>query len=199
MPRSASPTAIDYDDVAFRWSDYDVPLWTRPNSSSLRWNRARQTPTQYLSLTAEGSWAELIRAEQLTTLAELRTVNMPLWVMRMRETRLADYSTFELAHAAGFPPDALVDDDYERCEYEAQRLRDKGFRGVLAPSSALPGAVNLTLFGRRLTVPWDYPQDRLMASFVRCKRLTVGRPPDELLALVRHHGAPHPLLARQSS
>jgi hypothetical protein len=188
------PQRIAYDDVAFRWSDYDVPLWTRPNTSPLRWNRARQDSTQYLSLTTEGSWAELIRAERLRTANELRFVSMPMWVLRVRETNLADYSTFERAQAAGFPPEAIVDEDYERCQNEAERLRANGFRGVLAPSAALPGAVNLTLFGRRLTVPWDYPEDRLMASFVRAKRLAVGRPPEELLPLVRQRGAPHSLL-----
>lgn len=180
------PRRIDYDGVAYRWSDYDVPLWTRPNTSALRWNRARQAPTQYMSLSPEGAWAELIRAEHLRTVQELRLVSMPLWELSVRETSIADYSTFEKAASAGFPADALIDADYEPCEAEADRLRAGGFRGVLAPSAALPGAVNLTLFGRRLMVPWDYPEDRLMASFVRARRLAVGRPPDELLPLVRH-------------
>jgi hypothetical protein len=185
------PERVDYDGVAFRWSDYDVPLWTRPNTSALRWNRARQEPTQYMSLSAEGSWAELIRTERLRTVDELGLVSMPIWVLKVRETNIADYSTFEQAQAAGFPPQALIDEDYKRCEAEADRLRANGFRGVLAPSAALPGAVNLTLFGRRLMVPWDYPNDRLMSSFVPAKRLAVGRPPDELLPLVRHRGEPH--------
>lgn len=188
------PQRVDYDDVAFRWSDYDVPLWTRPNTSALRWSRARQEPTQYTSLSPEGSWAELIRGERLRTSEDLSLVSMPMWVLRVRETNLADYSTFAKAQAAGFPPRALVDEDYGRCELEADRLRENGFRGVLAPSAALPGAVNLTLFGRRLMVPWDYPEDRLMASFVRAKRLVVGRPPEELLSMVRHRGEPHGLL-----
>ena len=147
-----------------------------------------------MSLSPEGSWAELIRAERLRTVDELSLVSMPMWVLRVRETNLADYSTFEKAQAAGFPPQALVDDDYERCEVEADRLREDGFRGVLAPSAALPGAVNLTLFGRRLMVPWDYTEDRLMASFVRAKRLVVGRPPDELLPMVRQRGESYSLL-----
>lgn len=189
------PRRVDYDDVAFRWSDYDVPLWTRPNSSALRWNRARQQATQYLSLTSEGSWAELIRSERLLTLEDLRLVSMPMWVLRVRETNIADYSTFELAEAAGFPPDALVSEDYQRCQAEAQRLRDEGFRGVLAPSAALPGSVNLTLFGRRLAVSWNHPETTLMASFVRAKQLAVGRPPDELLQAVRHRGEAHAGLA----
>ncbi len=195
------PARVDYDDVAFRWSDYDVPLWTRPNSSALRWNRVRQDATQYTSLTPEGSWAELIRAERLRSTDDLRMVSMTIWMLRVRETNLADYSTFERARKAGFPPEALVDEDYERCQVEAERLRAHGFRGVLAPSAALPapsaalpGAVNLTLFGRRLAVPWDYPQQALMASFIAAKRLAVGRPPDELLPLVRQRGEPHSLL-----
>jgi len=187
------PERVDYDDVAFRWSDYDVPLWARPNTSAQRWNRARQEPTQYMSLSPEGSWAELIRAERLRTVEDLSLVSMPMWVLRVRETNLADYSTFEKAQAAGFSPQALIDEDYERCEAEADRLRASGFRGVLAPSAALAGAVNLTLFGRRLMVPWDYPQDGLMASFVPAKRLVVGRPPEELLPLVRHRGEPYGL------
>jgi hypothetical protein len=188
------PKRVAYDDVAFRWSDYDVPLWARPNSSALRWNRARQDATQYMSLTPEGSWAELIRAERLLSTDELRLVSMTMWALQIHETNLADYSTFEKAHDAGFPPDALVSENYERCQVEAKRLHGLGFRGVLAPSAALPGAVNLTLFGRRLAVPWDYPQASLMTSFVPAKKLAVGRPPDELLPLVRQRGERHCLL-----
>lgn len=188
------PKRVAYEDVAFRWSDYDVPLWTRPNSSSLRWNRARQDATQYTSLTPEGSWAELIRAERLLSANDLRLVNMTMWVLKIHETNLADYSTFEKAHDAGFTPETLVSEDYERCQVEAERLRERGFHGVLAPSAALPGAVNLTLFGRRLSVTWDYPQASLMASFIPVKRLAVGRPPDELLPMVRQRSQPHILL-----
>jgi RES domain len=127
-----------------------------------------------------------------------------MWVLKIHETNLADYSTFEKAEDAGFPPEALVSEDYERCQVEAERLRKRGFRGVLAPSAALPGAVNLTLFGRRLSVAWDYPQASLMASFIPAKRLAVGRPPDELLPMVRQRSQQHILLedylrARQAS
>ncbi len=185
------PKRVAHEDVAFRWSDYDVPLWTRSNSGALRWNRTRQDATQYTSLTPEGSWAELIRAERLLSADDLRLVSMPMWALRIHETNLADYSTFEKAHNAGFPTEALVSEDYERCQVEAERLRELGFRGVLAPSAALPGAVNLTLFGRRLAVPWDYPKTNLMASFVPTKKLAIGRPLDELLPLVRQLGEQH--------
>lgn len=194
-PRSTLPSSVAFEDVAFRWSDYDTPVWARPNSAAQRWNRTREAPTQYLSCTPEGAWAELVRAEDLTTVAEVRLVSMPLWALRVRETRVADYGTFEKADAAGFPPDALVDEDHERCRAEATRLREHGFRGVLAPSAALPGVVNLTLFGSRLAVDWDCAEDRRLGSFLPAKQLAVGRPPDDLLPRVRQHGAPHAGLA----
>lgn len=192
MPSTApEPRRVALEEVAFRWSDYDVPLWARPNSRSLRWNRADQAPTQYTSMTTDGAWAELVRAEGLRTHDDLLLVSMPMWVLRISETAVADYSTFEKADVAGFPPEALVEEDYERCQREADRLRDLGYRGVLAPSAALPEDVNLTLFGPRLTVPWSFPDEKRLGSFVPAKVLAVGRPPDELLSRVRHRGQRH--------
>ena len=83
-----------------------------------------------------------------------------MWVLRVRETNLADYSTFEQADDAGFPPQALVGEDYERCEAEADRLRETRFPGCARAVGRAAGAVNLALFGRRLMVPWDYPRRR---------------------------------------
>ena len=71
--------------------------------------------------------------------AEAALIRMPLWVLKIDEERIADYRTFEQAQDAGFPPDALVDEDWGRCQAEATRLQALGFRGVLAPSAALPG------------------------------------------------------------
>lgn len=196
MARSAPrPRAVAVDEVAFRWSDYDTPLWARPNSAAQRWNRTREAPTQYLSLSPEGAWAELIRAEGLTSAADVELARMPLWILQVRETRVADYGTFEKAEAAGFPPEALVDEDHERCRAEGARLRERGFRGVLAPSAALPETVNLTLFGPRLAVEWDCPDRRRLGSFVPARQLAIGRPPDDLLPRVRQRGAAHAGLA----
>jgi hypothetical protein len=189
--RRALPARVSVDEVAYRWSDYDTPLWVRPNSTAQRWNRTREAPTQYLSLSPDGAWAELIRSEDLTSLEQVRLVSMPLWALRVRETRVADYGSFEKAEAAGFPPAALVDEDHERCRAEGTRLREHGFRGVLAPSAALPGAVSLTLFGARLAVEWSAEEDRRLASFVAVRQLAVGHPPDELLSRVRRRGAAH--------
>jgi hypothetical protein len=189
------PKSVDFDDVAFRYSDYDVPLWARPNTRDGRWHRAHTQSTQYLSFSVDGSWAELVRWENLQTPEEIRLVRMPMWVLRLRESRLADYSKFERAEEAGFPPEALVDEDYSRCQDEADRLRAAGFRGVLAPSASCPGEVNLTLFGPRIAVTWDTPAAKLLVSFVPTKQLAVGHPPELVLPRVRHVGAVHQGLA----
>jgi hypothetical protein len=147
-----------------------------------------------VSLSVDGSWAELVRWENLRSPEELRLVRMPMWVLRIRESQLADYSTFEKADAAGFPPEALVDDNYVRCQDEGTRLRDGGFRGVLAPSASCPGEVNLTLFGPRIAVRWDIPSNQVLASFVPVKQVAVGQPPEDVLPRVRYQGEPHAAL-----
>lgn len=189
--RPPRPPRVAFEDVAFRWSSYDTPLWARPNRTAQRWNRAGEGPTQYLSLSTDGAWAELIRAEELRSPGDVRAVSMPMWVLRIRETHIADYRTFERAEAAGFPPDALVDDDRERCRAEGTRLRASGFRGVVTPSAAMPDCMNLTLFGSRLAVDWECPDEKRLASFVPVKQMAVGHPPDGLLDQVRHRGTTH--------
>lgn len=123
------PDQIRFTDVAFRYSDYDTPLWARANTLGGRWHVARTSPTQYFGLTSDACWADLIRHENLRTEPEVAMVRMPFWVLKLSEERLADYRTFEKAERAGFPPDALIDDEWDRCQAEAERLRDLGYRG----------------------------------------------------------------------
>jgi RES domain-containing protein len=183
------PEAVRFADVAFRYSDYDTPLWVRANTEDGRWNTARNQPTQYLGLSPDGCWADLIRRESLRTEAEVALIRMPLWVLKINEERIADYRTFEQAQDAGFPANALVDEDWERCQAEATRLQALGFRGVLAPSAALPGDTTLTLFGGRRAVDWE--DEVSLASAIPAKIVTVGAPPHGLAERVRFRGAEH--------
>lgn len=183
------PVAVPFSDVAFRYSNYDTPLWVRPNTADGRWHLARTEPTQYMCLSPDGCWADLIRQEDVRTESDAALVRMPLWVLKIEEERIADYGTFEKAEAAGFPPGALIDEDWERCQVEADRLRGLGFRGVLAPAAALPGEVALTLFGGRRTVDWNVQP--LLASAIAAKIVTVGAPPTGLVERVRLRGEEH--------
>lgn len=183
------PPTLTCDWAAFRYSDYDTPFWARPNTAPGRWHSAGQDATQYLALHPDGAWAELARAESLQTDDDLALVRMPIWVARISEQGIVDYRDFARAENAGLAPEALVDDDHGRCQAESARLRQRGYRGVLAPSAALPGVLNLTLFGPRIASGWS--RERKLASSVPAAVVGVGAPASGLAARVRFIGNAH--------
>jgi hypothetical protein len=188
MGRSDCLTFASLDAVAFRYANYDTPFWSRANTKPGRWHRAGEGPTQYWSRSPDGTWAELLRAENLRSEDEVALVRMRIWAAAMRHT-VVDYSEFGKAERAGLAPDALVDDDYERCQREGRRLRALGYAGVLAPSAALPGSMNLTLFGARSIAAWGAPT--VLASSIAATTVAIGSPRDGLTGRVRYIGQPH--------
>jgi RES domain-containing protein len=189
MPRKA-PILRPWEGTAYRATTYDVPLWVRPNRRDGRFNVAGEVCTQYLCLGADPPYAEMIRHEQLKTEAEAQLLRIYLWEVALHEAAIVDYSAFELAEAAGFPPAALVDDDYERCQNEAKWLIEHGARGLLSPSAALPGHTNLTLFGPRVEVSWGATMN--LSAQVPVRRIGgKGPPPVGLVDQVRQFGQPH--------
>lgn len=191
MALEPKPKLTRFDGVVFRYSNYDTPLWVRPNTEPGRWHRPADGLTQYLSTTVDGAWAELIRAEGLRSEQEVAVVRMPMWAAEVHVQRIADYGTFEKAEAAGFAAGALIDDDYAPCQEEGSRLRRSGFQGVLAPSAALPGSLNLTLFGPRIASTWQTRP--LLASSIPATKIAVGSPPEGVVGRVRHKGEKHDL------
>lgn len=193
MAREATPQRIELHDVAFRYSDYDTPFWARSSSSPARWHVPADGPTQYLSMSVEGAWAELIRAEALRSEDEVAMVRMPMWAAQIDQALLADYSTFDQAEAAGFSPEALVDEDWGRCQREGARLRRTGYAGVVAPSAALAGAMNVTLFGPRYAATWG--SRPALSHAVPTYVIARGAPPEGLVGRTRHRGDVHAGLA----
>ncbi len=189
MPREKPPPVVDVDAIAHRYSSYDTPFWARENSLPGRWHMRGDGPTQYLSLSTDGAWAELIRNEELRSEDEAAMVSVQMWAVAVNQAMVVDYSTFERAEAAGFEPEALVAEDYARCQREGARLRGLDYSGILAPSAALPGAVNLSLFGPRMASTWNRPP--LLASSLPATVITKGAPPPGLLTQVRQIGTPH--------
>lgn len=190
MDPEPRPKTVDFGPrICVRYANYDTPLWARGNTGPSRWNHAGYGPTQYLCLSTDSMWAELIRTEELDSEDEVSMVRMPFWELRVHVGMIADYSTFELADEAGFIAQALVDDDHTICRNEGLRLRKAGFQGVLSPSAALPGEVNLTLFGARRAVAWDEPVE--LASAVPVRRIAVASPPSGLIDRVRKRGEDH--------
>lgn len=183
------PSVIPWTGIAYRATSYDVPLWARPNRRSGRWNIAGDGCTQYLCLDTEAPFAEVLRHEDLRSEAAAAMYQTTIWQLRVDEGAVVDYSTFERAEKAGFPPEALVDDDQERCQAEAAWLRGHGVLGLLTPSAALPGSVNLTLFGPRVAIAWDAAVS--LASTMPAAKLVTGHPPKGLVSRVRYFGQAH--------
>ena len=170
-----------------------MPLRVAENRRAGRWNFVRVGTTQYASLDVEAPFAEMLRQEGLRTEAEVTTFYSTIWQLKISEGVVGDYGTFEKAESAGFPPEALVDDDHECCQREAQRLVNLGAGGVLSPSAALPGSTNLTLFGPRVPIEWS--ADVKIASAIPAQPLATGQPPAGLVKRVRHYGETHSGLA----
>jgi RES domain-containing protein len=191
-PRDDLPTEGLNDVIAWRYANYDTPFWARNNTRNGRWNTAGEAAVQYLAMEPNGAWAELIRSEALRTEEEIATVRIPIWVAAVNEV-VVDYSTFDSAEAAGFAPDALVDDDWARCQEEGRRLRGLGYTGVIAPSAALPGAKNLVIFGPRILWAWRRPL--VLSATIPATVAAVGSPASGLVGRVRQVGEGHAGLA----
>lgn len=182
------PTIDLRDAIAWRYSNYDTPFWARSNTRAGPWNAAGEAPVQYLAMEPNGAWAELIRAEELRTEDEVAMVRMPLWVAAVNEV-VVDYSTFEKAEAAGFAPEALIDDDWTHCQDEGRRIRGLGYGGLIAPSAALPGGQNLVIFGARIL--WEWRRPRVLAATIPATVAAIGSPPVGLVNRVRYFGDAH--------
>lgn len=175
--------------TAFRYVDYDVPFWARPNTRAGRWNEAGDPPTQYWSMTPDAAWAELIRAKDLYTEEELDLVKIPLWVCRITVIGLINLHDQEALDRCGLTHEALTGDDWKPCQQAAPVLREK-VRGVVAPSAALVGHANLTIFGARRAIDWRIKP--ALASTLPAAVAAVGRPPSGLTPKVRRKAGAAP-------
>lgn len=171
----------------FRYSSYDVPFWVESNTRPGRWHEVGDPPTQYWSLTPDGAWAELIRAEDLTTEDELDQVRMPMWACRFPRAGLLDLTQREAQEHYGISEAALVADEWDACQMLAQAVRPN-HPGVVSPSAALDGHANVTLFGPRRKIDWrDHP---LLARTSPAALVAIGRPRPGLLGSVLRRADP---------
>lgn len=101
-----------------------------------------------MSLSPLGAWAECARYYSLRSPKHARKMKRNLSLVFVRETLIADLSTFDDYDACGLDP-AIAVGEHKVSQQLADDLRAAGFRGVLSSSAALPGVVNLTVFGER--------------------------------------------------
>jgi hypothetical protein len=166
----ARPKAVSGEWTCFRQVSPEwPPLYHNagtpaPDQESGRWHREGEGYAQYLALSPLGAWAECARYYSLRSPVHARNMKRDLWLVFVRERRIADLSSFDRYDACGLDPAIAVGPDHGACQSLADDLRAAGFRGVLSPSAALPGVVNLTIFGERYervlltdVAAWDNP------------------------------------------
>lgn len=154
---TALPTELEGLWEAYRQTDIDprLPVFWREGSQrrpveqeSGRWHTRGEGYAQYMSLTVRGAWAEFVRSHDIRTENEAVETHRNMYRCYVAETRIADLRTPAAAQRVGLDPLTLVG-PHEPCRVLARALRAEGFRGVLSPSAALEGELNLTLFGAR--------------------------------------------------
>jgi RES domain len=148
-PKSISGEWTCFRQVSPEWPplyhNAGVPI---PDQESGRWHRRGEGYAQYVALSPLGAWAECARYFSLRSPFRAREMRRTLWLVLVREERIADLSTFDRYEACGLDPRVAVG-DHATSQALADELRAASFRGVLSPSAALPGVVNLTVFGER--------------------------------------------------
>lgn len=171
--------------IAYRHADRRFPfLWEGGGQPPARWHDAGDPPTQYLSDTPDGAWAEFLRHEEITDPADLATVARALWVVELGDEQLPA-SRLPGATLLGSPT------TYPVCRAEARRLRRAGRLGLTAPAAALkPGAAAgwRVRGGLRPGEPRDGKTIVLFGErpdLLGWKACDTGRPGEELLAMVR--------------
>lgn len=143
-----------------------------------------------------GAWAELIRYLHLRTPDAVVEQRRSLWQVHVRLDDIADLSTFDHWEACGLDPASSIADDHSECQDVADWLTENGYSGVLSPSAALPGSINLTVFGERYehvttddpgTLPARDPNLWLPVALAAAG----AHPPHGLVTRTRYVGQPH--------
>lgn len=176
--------------TAFRLASWGRPLRTEASRVPGRFHAAAdEEPTQYLCLHPLGPWAEFLRAHDLREPEQVRMVSQRVWALRVEVEPLASVG-FEQAGEFRLRPGDLVSDDHRACRRLARRVREAGAQGMVVPSAALPGTLNVVLFGARVSAP--YLIDPLSPLDVPAS-ITAdgGRPPTGLAEAVRYRGDLH--------
>jgi len=151
-PERAAGRWLAYREVDPRWPAlYRGAGETRPSQETGRWHRQGEGYAQYMSLDPLAAWAEFVRREEIRDEDRRRAAHRNLWRVTVEETDIADLSSFEKLDDCGLDPGVAIG-RWRGSHLLADELRTAGYRGLLTPSAALPGAVNLTVFGERYEV-----------------------------------------------
>ena len=114
----------------YRACDRRFPfLWTDASQAPGRWHGAGEGPCHYLSTTAKGAWAEILRHGAIDELEDLLDLELVMWELEVPvPTGRPELSSDVLTGGTS---------SYPACRDEARRLREAGHGSLSAPSAAL--------------------------------------------------------------
>lgn len=173
---------------AFRLANWDTPLWVSPNRRDSRFVVAGGEIVQYWCLHPLSCWAEHLRFHGIRDPLEAKELTSRPWVASLSLPDDTAHLTFDNAASEGIDPDALVDEDWTRCQRWAAARRPAA---IVVPSAALPGTTNVVIFGKRVRAPYgvapfdpavDVPSDPVA---------DISTVVPTLLPHVRWRGEPH--------
>lgn len=117
--------------IAYRHADRRFPfLWETDAQPPARWHGEGEGPVAYLASSPDAAWAELLRHEEIASVAELEGIARSMWAIELPD--------FPAARPV-LPEDVLTGgrSSWPDCRREAARLRAGGHAGFVAPSAAL--------------------------------------------------------------
>jgi hypothetical protein len=168
-------------------------LWASERQPEGRWHAPGNGPVQYLASSPDGAWAELLRHEGIHEIDDLGGITRALWAVELAEVPEARPS---LDDATSRGDQA----SYPACQVEAERIREGGNEGLVAPSAALcgrdvrpwraVGEANIAAGERSATVVVLFGPRPDLEGWLMVDR---GAPPSHVLAHVRHFGELTPM------
>src|SRR5215471_20138816 len=117
--------------IVFRQVDGRYPfLWDDASQPAGRWHGDGEGPAHYFADTPDGAWAEFLRHEEITDPDDLATIRRQMWAVEIGNPP-ADRPDLPAVVVTGGV------ETYARCQQEARTMRQRGVRGLVAPTAAL--------------------------------------------------------------
>lgn len=119
--------------------------WFEPPPDG-RWQRGAVTGALYMSESPDTAWSEFFRAAAEQGLPPYLKMPRDLIRLEVDLDEIADLSTAAALGMVGLPWPEPVSRDWPAFQEVGEMLLAQGARGILAPSAAREGGINLCLF-----------------------------------------------------
>ncbi len=174
--------------IGFRHCDPRYPfLWQTAEQPAARWHGAGEGPVNYFADTPNGAWAEFLRHECITDVADLEGVRRSLWAVEWPDVSAADVVQPALPTSLLFGNEG----SYAACQAAARLARTSAQAWLKAPSAALlPGQARGWTAAPALARETSAREGWVWVHYGPCTFVgwlvvEAGRPPAVVVAMVR--------------